>query len=192
MSQTSDPTAKSCEDLKSLFYDGQHDQLMQRLDGTIINKNTLLATDYLNRYNSVLMILEILPTDPYMFIEDILSWKPISYHEHFRTSGFRERDLAILCYDHCDKHIRHVFDHVVDQLDDVVKTMIEQLELEMKNKAEENINMICNDYMLHMRGLIEQAANIINGHPDFISKTDIGDKDPAGSQKNVDAFFGKR
>ena len=44
----------------------------QRLQGTNINVNTLLATDYLNHFNEVIMLIEMLPDMPDM-LEDVLA-----------------------------------------------------------------------------------------------------------------------
>jgi hypothetical protein len=35
-----------------------------RLEGTNINQSTLLATDYLNRFNEVVMMIEMIPDMP--------------------------------------------------------------------------------------------------------------------------------
>lgn len=66
-----------------------------------ISPATYLATDFLNHYNEVAMLIDMLSMDPEV-AEDILDWGPLSYVDHFRHSGFRDRDLAIEAYGHAD------------------------------------------------------------------------------------------
>src|ERR1700681_292064 len=70
-----------------------------------INPRTGLATDYLNHFNEAIMLLEMIPDMPEC-AEDFLSWRPLSYAQHFTASNFRARDLAISAYNSADEHIR--------------------------------------------------------------------------------------
>ena len=81
-----------------------------------INPTTRLATDYLNHYNNVVMLLELVPDMP-DFAEEVLGWTPVAYDDYFRTSHFRERDLAIAAHAAADPAIRADFDAVVTHLD---------------------------------------------------------------------------
>ena len=65
-----------------------------RLSDANINPSTGLATDYLNRFNEAVMLLDMLATCP-EFRDDFLSWESMSYREHFRASHSRTRDLAL-------------------------------------------------------------------------------------------------
>ena len=56
-----------------------------RLQGTNINGTTLLATDYLNHFNEVIMLIEMVPDMPDI-IEDVLAWEPKTYVRHFADS----------------------------------------------------------------------------------------------------------
>jgi hypothetical protein len=53
-----------------------------------INPATGLATDYLNRFNEAVMLLDMLSSCP-EFREDFLAWEPMSYREHFRLCASR-------------------------------------------------------------------------------------------------------
>ena len=55
--------------------------------GTNINETSLLATDYLNHFNEVVMLLELIPDMPDM-LEEVEEWKPATYIEHFAASGW--------------------------------------------------------------------------------------------------------
>lgn len=81
-----------------------------------INPNTRLATDYLNHFNDVVMMLELVPDMPDC-AEDVVGWTPIAYDDYFRNSHFRERDLAILAWDEADPAIRSEFEATIAHLD---------------------------------------------------------------------------
>ena len=67
-----------------------------------INPVTFLATDYLNHFNNVVMLLELLPDMPDC-AEEVVAWAPMSYEDYFRTAHFRERDLAVDAYRAADQ-----------------------------------------------------------------------------------------
>ena len=70
---------------------------------------TGLATDYLNHFNEVAMLIGVLPDMPEA-ADEVLSWKPCSYAEHFRRSGFRARELAIAAYEAADPAVLACFE----------------------------------------------------------------------------------
>ena len=62
-----------------------------------INPTTESATDYLNHYNGIVMMIATLGDIPEMR-EPALEWRPVGYATHFRMTGFRDRDLAAAAY----------------------------------------------------------------------------------------------
>src|SRR6478609_12208048 len=76
-----------------------------RLRAANINPRTGLATDYLNHFNEAVMLLEMIPDIPEC-ADDFLSWRPLSYREHFTASNLKARDIAIEAYDSADTVIR--------------------------------------------------------------------------------------
>jgi hypothetical protein len=70
----------------------------ERLKAANINPLTGLATDYLNHYNEVAMMISALGAAPDM-AETVLDWRPLGYAAHFRITRFRERELAVAAYD---------------------------------------------------------------------------------------------
>lgn len=68
-----------------------------RLKAANINPATGLATDYLNHYNEVAMMIASLSDMPDMF-ETVLDWRPVSYPAHFIRTNFADRGLAIAAY----------------------------------------------------------------------------------------------
>jgi hypothetical protein len=80
-----------------------------------INPRTGLATDYLNHFNEAIMLLEMVPDMPEC-AEDFLTWRPLSYAEHFWASNFKARDLAIAAYESADPKIRAEFDGITRKM----------------------------------------------------------------------------
>ena len=74
-------------------------QILSRdvLKAANISPDTFLATDFLNHYNEVAMLVDFLPGDEEITSE-ILDWQPEGYVDHFASSGFRDKDLAIEAY----------------------------------------------------------------------------------------------
>ncbi len=100
--------------------------LRRQLSGTNIDENSFLATDYLNHFNEVIMLLEMAADMPDI-LEEAWDWQPISYAEHFRRSGFRDRDLAIAAYELAPPAIRAAFDARVAQLSEAIRTTLTTL-----------------------------------------------------------------
>src|SRR4249919_3724945 len=75
-----------------------------RLSDANINPATGLATDYLNRFSEAVMLLDMLASCP-EFRPDFLSWKPMSYREHFGVSHSRTRELALAAYETADPNV---------------------------------------------------------------------------------------
>lgn len=81
-----------------------------------VDPDTGLATDYLNHFNEVVMLLDLLADMPEMR-DDVLAWAPASYQEHFDRSGFRGRAIAIAAYASAPAIIRTAFDATVAAID---------------------------------------------------------------------------
>ena len=79
--------------------DPDTDAMRDRVRGTNINEQTLLATDYLNHFNEIVMTMEMVPDMP-KFLEEAKAWQPKTYQDHFRDSGFTDKDLVIEAYRH--------------------------------------------------------------------------------------------
>src|SRR3546814_16752458 len=74
--------------------------------GTNINATSLLATDYLNHSNEVVMVLELVPDMPEI-IEEAAAWPPVTYIQHFAASALSARELAIWAYEKAPTALIH-------------------------------------------------------------------------------------
>lgn len=93
--------------------------------GTNINEQTLLATDYLNHFNEVVMLIEMIADMPEC-LEDAKAWAPKTYQDHFRDSNFSDRELAVQAYEHVPERYRVPFEQVVAGLNRVVATGLQK------------------------------------------------------------------
>ena len=73
----------------------RYQELCARAAGSNVNDVSLLATDYLNHINEVIMLLEIVPDAPEC-LEDCKAWQPLEYTEHFKNSGIADDQAARL------------------------------------------------------------------------------------------------
>jgi hypothetical protein len=75
-----------------------------------INETTLIASDYLNHFRKLVTLLEAASSQPQGSADDLLSWRPVSYEEHFANSDFRDKALAIAAYRKAPTSGRALFD----------------------------------------------------------------------------------
>lgn len=157
----------------------------ERLSAANINPVTRLATDYLNHFNNVVMLLELLPDMPDC-AEEVMGWSPMSYEDYFRGSHFRERDLAVAAYHATDPDIRSDFDAAVTHLDCAMAealALVERYDPTCPSSAE-RLRAFVRD---RLKPLVSQAGGIING-PSITVKRDEEDAD-FGAQAAVDELF---
>lgn len=85
-----------------------------------------LSTDYLNRYNEALMLLEMAATDPSL-AADLSAWRPVGYIDHFLFSQLRCSTGAIAAYRSLPANSRAAFEQLCAGMDRLVKTVVEAL-----------------------------------------------------------------
>lgn len=150
-----------------------------------INPNTRLATDYLNHFNDVVMMLELVPDMPDC-AEDVVGWTPVDYRDYFRRSHFRERDLAIYAFEHADPTIRSEFEATITHLDCAMAEAIDLVERWDGTDPEvaDRLRHFVGD---RLKPLIAAASGIINGPPAFhAAATDPRESE---AQAAVDELF---
>lgn len=164
-------------------------------EGTNINKKTLLTTDYLNHFSSIIMLLEIFPSAPDEIAEDVLAWSPLSYEEHFLTTGFRDKTLAIIAYQNAPNDIRTHFDTVIGKLQNMTEDLMDHIRGGIESGDTQSLGQICMETIPHLRELVDDASAIANGtwesaahdHAGFAD--DKTDESNNMAQSNIDALF---
>jgi hypothetical protein len=155
-----------------------------RLAAANINPHTGLATDYLNHFNEVVMMLEMLPAMPDC-AEDVLAWQPLSYEDHFEASCFKEKRLAIEAFHAAPPPVRRALRDVVATLDTAVCEKQGRLRAasEMPAGIDDLATTLAMETVEEIKPLIANASAIIHGH------LDPADEGEADSQASIDALF---
>jgi len=165
--------------------------------GKNINPKTLLATDYLNHFNEIHMLLGMVAEMPDC-IEDIAEWKAITYQEHFENSVFQDKELAIEAYDHSPEKYRLPFENCVLEMDQLLFETIQEVEAALKNQNIDQLNLLIGDYSPKMKKLIEECSSIINSKEitseqavidDYFGDEVENDHSDENAQNDIDALF---
>jgi len=142
--------------------------------GKNINPETLLATDYLNHFNEIIMLLELVPSMPECF-DDAMEWAPKSYEVHFRDSAFTDKELAILAYFNAPERFRVPFDVTVARMDELVLEGRERIAEAIANGEAERIESAVNEVSHKLQKLIDLASAIVHGKKRAMDQSEIDD-----------------
>jgi hypothetical protein len=144
----------------------------ERAIGTNVNEQTLLATDYLNHFNEVIMLLEMIPDMPDM-LEDAQEWQPKSYKEHFEESSIADKDLAIEAFDVVPNIYKDPFEQTIAQLNSLVVSTTERIEKDLNDGnidlARENAKTMSRQ----LQRLVDVAGGIIHGSESGMEQSEI-------------------
>lgn len=154
-------------------------ELRHQFVGANINPYTGLSTDYLNHFNEMVMMLELYSTSPDLK-QDILDWKILSYVDHFESTGFRAKALAIEGYALARTAVKKQLEVIVAEMETVLLVAQDAVESE-KTHGESTLALEEATETAEM--LIARASALINGlsHPEDVSADD--------AQALVDALF---
>lgn len=130
--------------------------------GTNINETSLLATDYLNHFNEVVMLLELIPDMPDMF-EDVEAWQPASYAEHFAASVFSDKDLAIWAYENAPKEYIEAFETSIAAADQKILDAVAEIKALLETASDEELRNTVLSLLTDIKAILDQISAIING-----------------------------
>ncbi|MDX2143860.1 MAG: hypothetical protein SFV19_10935 [Rhodospirillaceae bacterium] len=171
-----------------------------KVAGTLINPDTLLATDYMNHFNEVVMLIEMLPDMPDM-LPDCAAWQSKSYTEHFLNSGLDYGPLAAEAFKHLPSSIKVPFDLTVAQLNAVIGLTIKRAAASISIGDTDEMRRSVGAGIAVMRKLTETLAGIINGSKQTMDQDEIdamlgaanddaSAKPAGGAQDDIDKLFG--
>jgi hypothetical protein len=144
-----------------------------------INPATGLATDYLNHFNEITMLIGLVGDMPEM-LDEIRSWQPATYEQHFERSTFTGKALALAAYRAASPRVRRALDDVVRALDGLILHAIAALD----SAAVEDYRRIVAETDRAVRPLMGRASGVIHG----VESDDLMAAEP--SQDAVDALMG--
>lgn len=167
------------------------EHLRAHTDGTNVNPATLLTTDYLNHFNEIIMLLELVPSAPSQFTAELTEWQHESYEEHFTHSGFRDKELAIAGYRNAPEDVRRAFDSSVADLEQEMVMMLQQVQGKIDSGDTEALTKLCSDGIPRLQELVQITAGIVNGDlPDQSgAEPNGGGAAKHDAQSAVDALF---
>ena len=143
-----------------------------KVRGVNISAKSLLATDYLNHFNEIIMLLGMMPDMPDI-IEECRSWQPKGYKDHFRDSGFRDKELAIEAYDHVPSRFQVPFEETVEQMNRVVESAIAKIDTATGDGDSATALFKAETASRLLQHLLDVASAIIHGSDVTMSQADI-------------------
>lgn len=146
--------------------------LKGRAAGSNLDPDTLLATDYLNHFNEIVMLLEMVPDMPEI-MEEVKAWQPKGYIDHFRDSTIADRELAMEAYAHVLPVYLEPFEHTVAQLDNVIVTSVQLLERYIEEGDESMLREQATVMSRMIQRLLDTASGIIHGATKTMDQAEI-------------------
>ncbi len=170
------------EGTSPLFKDYQ-----EKVRGTNINEKTLLATDYLNHFNEVVMMVDMLPDMPDC-LDMVKEWQPKSYKDHFKDSTIADKDLAVEVYDHVEPICKKAFEDTIAQVEHSIFQAIIDAEEAIATGDMEYLRFKVGESAHEIHRLQDRLSAIIHGTAD-LSGTMIEEEPVTMDQSDIDALF---
>jgi hypothetical protein len=152
--------------------DRRYREFSARAAGSNVNETSLLATDYLNHINEIVMLLEIVPDAPEC-LDDCKEWQPLDYTEHFKNSGIADRELAIEAYPFSPPQFKEPFDRLVREMNRLVDISIKRLDLILAAGNEDQARHVAARASQNLQDLIGQASAVIHGEDHVVDQAQI-------------------
>jgi hypothetical protein len=133
----------------------------ERLRAANLHPETGLATDYLNRFNEAIMLLELVPDDPGC-AEELAHWEPADYVQHFSRSSFKARDLAIEAYHRAPAVLRHRLNEIGTTMTDIIVQARAAL---AAGPAEDEARALVEAALADLKEYLSEASAVIHGKP---------------------------
>ena len=154
-----------------------------RLAAANINPKTGLASDYLNHFNEAIMLLDLLPQTPECIVE-LIGWEPLSYEEHFATSHFKDKELAIAAYAAAEPIARVRLDELADTMNALLVATCEAFQ---RRASLEAATHLAAETAARLKPMVARAGAVINGYDIAASE----DMTTGEQQAAVDALMEK-
>lgn len=181
-------------------FDFEHDDdypaLRERCMGTNVNEQTLLATDYLNHFNEVVMTLEMLADMPEL-LEEAQMWAPKDYKDHFRDSTIADKELAIEAYDHAPPKFKEPFEQNIDKINHLITTSVERLSSDLETGDMDLVRTNAQALSQVIQRLMDMCSANIHGSETTMAQADIDNMigaeasqpNASSNQADIDSLF---
>jgi len=131
---------------------------------SLVNPASGIANDYLNLFNEIVMLIEQLPSMPEL-MDDLLAWRPTSYHDYFTRSPLPGSHSAIEVYEQLDRAFRASFETIVAELDRQATGAVVAIRRHVRAKGGSDPNglaELCEKGGSTLRETLEKAVEIVN------------------------------
>lgn len=153
-------------------WQARYPELCARAKGTNVNDRTLLATDYLNHVNEIIMLLELVPDAPEC-LEDCRAWQPMSYVEHFEASSIADRDLAIEAYAFSPPEFRANLDRLTAEMHRVIAGALASVEAATTQGDEDRVRRVIELAVGVLKTMVDHASSTIHGDAQIMDQASI-------------------
>lgn len=133
---------------------------------------TLLATDYLNHFNEIVMLLEMIADMPDV-LEDAKEWQPKSYIEHFEGSTIADKELAIEAYPLVPIVYKQPFEHTVGLINELILKSVAQLDDDIATGDLERVRETAVTRSRNIQKLMDFASAVMHGSSKTIDQAAV-------------------
>ncbi len=130
----------------------------------LTNPTSGLANDFLNVYNEILMLIEMVPAMPEL-ADDIFAWRPCSYRSYFMQSDLPGSAETLDAYARLDPSFRTLFETSVELLAECSVQAIRAIERTIAlggTEHNDHLATICADWCANLRKQLEATEQLIN------------------------------
>ncbi|MDR3424235.1 MAG: hypothetical protein P4M13_04030 [Alphaproteobacteria bacterium] len=138
------------------------EEYRQKVAGLNIDQRSLLSTDYFNTFNSVVMVMEMLPDAPDM-LEEVEQWRFNDYVEHFKSSGLDFADIAIEAYAHSPPELREAFERKINGMRVFLEEAAHMLRRLYDAGETQTFSHVAQMVASLFRGMMEEGNAIVHG-----------------------------
>jgi len=167
MNASSEPTPAPVE-----IGDATYEAMRARIAGSNLDPTTFLATDYLNHFNEVVMLLEMIPDMPEI-LEEAKEWQPKAYKDHFLDSTIADKEIAIEAYDAVPAVYKEPFETTIGQIDTTIASAIASLERDLETGNMDLVRENATTLSRIIQRLMDTASAIIHGSAETLDQSEI-------------------
>ena len=166
--------------------------IQPQLAAANINPESFLATDYLNHFNEIVMLMEMVPDMPEL-LEEAVEWSPKTYSEHFAESGFQAKDLAIRAYELAPTVFKSPFERVCSEMQSTIKATVNGLVA--VNVVERGLSPAAQTLIRGrieiLQSLLMKLNQVIHGKLEEVAPTKVPEahQEDVQSQEEIDKLF---
>jgi hypothetical protein len=152
--------------------DAVYEAMSEKIKGSNLDPTTFLATDYLNHFNEVVMLLEMIPDMPEI-LEDAKEWQPKSYADHFIDSTIADKDIAIEAYDAVPTIYKAPFEQTIGQINAIIEVAVASLERDLEGGNLDLVRENATSLSRTIQRLMDTASAIIHGSAQTLDQSEI-------------------